>query len=497
MKKIAGVYAAICFLLNFSLFAQNKTLFHYPLEKGTSWEYEEKSGGIILRVTREVIGDTLLPNGKTYKIVEQIHQRDGKHLILQRIVKNEIYQYSPRFVPPDSVAPEEVLLFKLEVEVGDKWPYPFSGVSYDSCFYVVEEIGVMNFANRNWKKAVFNTITVPTSLCTGNIVFLDSLGVFLNSFEGGHLRLLGAIINGRRFGTITSKFNKPSPWPFYPLHFGNSWRYQVSFNGGIWGYNLETILDSLKIQGGWFWKKQIQEYTGGKGFAFIRQKDSTYIVESPGSNQSASFKNLYKIDAKVGETWIVEASLDSSYKFWGKLEADDSTEIFGKIKKTKNYRLWRETNGRLESEWFTVITKGLGLTKLRGGNGAADLQNLDLVGAIINGIEFGDPVSVNQDINSPMPDIFIVNYPNPFTTTTTIKIELPKFTSKQIVSIAVYDVTGRLIHMIYDGIVLPERQFQTEWDGRSNFKQRVCSGNYFLEVRIGNQKQTKRVILLR
>jgi hypothetical protein len=215
MKKSVVVYFTIHLVLGISVFAQNTTGFHYLLTNGNKWEYEEKSGGLILTETRKVIGDTLLPNGKTYKVVEQIHQRDGKHLIFQRLVKNEVYQFAPRFVPPDSLAHEEILLFKLEVKVGDTWPYPpnrYQGFLADSGFYRVREIGFMNFANRKWSNMVISSYTLPDtgSWFANDIVLLDSLGVYYDAFEGGYYRLRGAIINGRQFGTITHVNESPT-----------------------------------------------------------------------------------------------------------------------------------------------------------------------------------------------------------------------------------------------------------------------------------------------
>lgn len=205
MKKFSVIYAAFCLVSSFPLFSQNKTVFHYPLNDGDLWEYEENTGGLRFWEIREVLGDTLLPTGKTYKIIKYSHQRNSEYLRFQRVANNEVYQYTPRFVPPDSVEPDESLVFKLEVAVGDTWPYPIQDVSNKSCFYQVEEIDVHDFANREWKKAWFNVITFSdSSLCAGYIEFLDSLGVYRDTYEGGSLQLRGAIINGKQFGALTS-----------------------------------------------------------------------------------------------------------------------------------------------------------------------------------------------------------------------------------------------------------------------------------------------------
>lgn len=105
MKKTLVICGLLYFVLNSPLLSDIKTFFHYPLNNGDFWEYEQHGFSTLkFWVTREVIGDSTLPNGKTYKTIKQIHQRDGAHLLFQRIENNEVYQYAPRFVSPDSTA---------------------------------------------------------------------------------------------------------------------------------------------------------------------------------------------------------------------------------------------------------------------------------------------------------------------------------------------------------------------------------------------------------
>lgn len=216
MKKSLVAYFVIQLVLAASVFAQNAQVFHYPLRKGNKWEYEEKSGGILLKETMEVIGDTLLPTGKIYKIIEKIHQRDGRRLVFQRIEKNDIYQYFPRFIPPNSVVPAEILLLKLNIALGDMWPYPFPVFSSDSCFYRAGAISFISFSNRLWKKMEFAVIGSSASLCTGNTVFFDSLGIYYEGFEGGYYQLRGALIDGRHYGTLTQVNENPTASKIVP-----------------------------------------------------------------------------------------------------------------------------------------------------------------------------------------------------------------------------------------------------------------------------------------
>jgi len=63
----------------------------------------------------------------------------------------------------------------------------------------------------------------------------------------------------------------------------------------------------------------------------------------------------------------------------------------------------------------------------------------------IGAYEYQDSVSVQEDIITPITQIKISNYPNPFNPTTTILYQLPKSTH---VKLSIYDITGRLVETL-------------------------------------------------
>lgn len=207
MKKSFMICVALCFVSSFTLFAQGKTVFHYPLNDGDLWEYWEGPRFFIYE-QRKVIGDTLLSNGKIYKAIK-VKGVLNSGFIFQRIEDHQVFQAKPRFVPPDSTAYDEFLLYKLQVELGDTWPYPgygYDGFIANSGFVQVNEFGIQGFAGRNWKGMALGSCTLPdTGLWFDpDVILLDSLGVYADAYEGGYFQLRGAIINGQQFGTITS-----------------------------------------------------------------------------------------------------------------------------------------------------------------------------------------------------------------------------------------------------------------------------------------------------
>jgi hypothetical protein len=85
------------------------------------------------------------------------------------------------------------------------------------------------------------------------------------------------------------------------------------------------------------------------------------------------------------------------------------------------------------------------------------------------------------------------NYPNPFNPSTTIAFHLP---NSGPASLVVYDVRGRRVRTLVDG-VLPAGPQSVEWDGRNNNGHRVASGVYMYRLTFGDFVQQKKMLLLK
>ncbi len=84
------------------------------------------------------------------------------------------------------------------------------------------------------------------------------------------------------------------------------------------------------------------------------------------------------------------------------------------------------------------------------------------------------------------------NFPNPFNPVTTITFSLPE---KGEVDMGVYDVSGRLVKTLYQG-VMDQGKHKATWDGRNNAGRAVSSGVYFCKLFTkDNVAETKMVIL--
>ena len=105
----------------------------------------------------------------------------------------------------------------------------------------------------------------------------------------------------------------------------------------------------------------------------------------------------------------------------------------------------------------------------------------------------GDGADVATDENVPVRTEFTAPYPNPFNPEVTIAYALSEATD---VTIAVYDVRGRLVKAIHAG-VQPAGRYEEVWRGRDDAGLRQASGVYFIHLRAGTYERTRRVALLK
>jgi hypothetical protein len=86
------------------------------------------------------------------------------------------------------------------------------------------------------------------------------------------------------------------------------------------------------------------------------------------------------------------------------------------------------------------------------------------------------------------------SYPNPFNPTTTIRFSLAKRTK---VTIAVYDIAGRLVKRLLVDEMKEAGDHMAFWDGRNEAGSRAASGVYFCMMRTAEGTSGSKLILLR
>lgn len=83
------------------------------------------------------------------------------------------------------------------------------------------------------------------------------------------------------------------------------------------------------------------------------------------------------------------------------------------------------------------------------------------------------------------------NSPNPFSTHTAIGFDLPR---GSIVSLHIYDVSGRQIRTLAASRLMEAGSHQLEWNGHNDAGARVEAGLYFCRIDVGSASQTRRII---
>jgi len=113
----------------------------------------------------------------------------------------------------------------------------------------------------------------------------------------------------------------------------------------------------------------------------------------------------------------------------------------------------------------------------------------------------GTEVKPPKSISSAIPKSFELeqNYPNPFNATTVIKYHLKaaNSSSNQIsTSLKVYNIKGELVKTLVRQNQAPGI-YQVTWDGKNERGQTVSTGIYFYLLEAGEQKEAKKMLLLK
>jgi len=104
----------------------------------------------------------------------------------------------------------------------------------------------------------------------------------------------------------------------------------------------------------------------------------------------------------------------------------------------------------------------------------------------------GGPTGVDPD-RTPR-SLALTSYPNPFNPSTTIRFALPEAGP---VSLAVYDVSGRLVRSLLNNAAKPAGYFDAAWDATDDDGHRVASGVYFFRLTTARETLTRKAVLLK
>jgi hypothetical protein len=87
----------------------------------------------------------------------------------------------------------------------------------------------------------------------------------------------------------------------------------------------------------------------------------------------------------------------------------------------------------------------------------------------------------------------IQNYPNPFNPSTTINYNVE---SASFVKLKIYDVQGELVNVLVNE-VKSSGEYQVDWNGNNQNNMKLPSGVYFYQIEVGQNRQAKKMVLLK
>jgi len=259
-KSFLSYIFTFLLLSSCEFYPQDDSLFlYYPLEVGNKWQFKRVGGSVWLR---EVIGDTVLPNGRKYSIIID-PSGEYPYRFFERVDSNDFSIY--RFEPYDS---SEVIIDSLKALIEDtifcRGRFYSLITFYDSLSYDTI-LGVTTFIK------YFSAPIVPTDYQYGlakgfGLAYLSYTvedPVWPRSYRV-HYYLQYARINGVEYGTLLDvKNEKLQAWSFhlsqnYPNPFNSQTRieYRISNESfvtlrifDILGREVETLVQSYQKPG--------------------------------------------------------------------------------------------------------------------------------------------------------------------------------------------------------------------------------------------------------
>ena len=96
----------------------------------------------------------------------------------------------------------------------------------------------------------------------------------------------------------------------------------------------------------------------------------------------------------------------------------------------------------------------------------------------------------------PQSELLISNYPNPFNSTTLIVFTIPYDLTNEITELKIYDVQGSLVTTLVDEQI-PAGNYVIKWEGENHNKQKVSSGVYFYNLKVGEKIKSGKMNLLK
>lgn len=255
----------------------------------------------------------------------------------------------------------------------------------------------------------------------------------------------------------------------------------------------------------YFWNMSIPMYMGPKAM-LAPFSDDLETIDTNGDDEIDVWINVYTLHDETNGRFIIE---------WSRaLNGYDEVteETFEIILYNQNAMPTESGDGVIDFQYLNVedvdVTKNYSTVGIEApeknyglqyvfnnvyASGAAPLENERVIRFTTEAPNnYVAPLSVDQ---ISYPDGFSLSpaYPNPFNPTTHFDISI---INTQNVSVNIYDILGRKITNLQQGIMVPGH-YQLSWEGTSQNGTMVASGTYFAVMKCGDKTQIQKLLLLK
>jgi len=271
--------------------------------------------------------------------------------------------------------------------------------------------------------------------------------------------------------TENIKSQEINPLDYFPYHVGDLWQY-LEYPSGIFQSGGITRIDTIDAN------THLVFYENNEIPSIKVILDSAIIFAD-----SASWFPWYKLSYPVGAIWV----RDTTTSWWVHFKTQYIDEIFNENMDVREYHIYEfippgDTNG-LPGQ-VDYLVKGIGRYRITWEGGEKILS-----GCIINGVQYGNIVSVENENENLTPSEYILNnFPNPFNNQTTIHFYLRTST---FLTLSIYDILGNEIEKLYAEEESEGHHYKT-WNPKEE-----SSGLYFVVMRTNETQLTHKVLLLK
>lgn len=264
-----------------------------------------------------------------------------------------------------------------------------------------------------------------------------------------------------------------NPLDFFPHHVGDLWQYITYTQVEIEFSQIEVISVDTSYTDS---SITITKFNGIQEFYFkIFFNDSLTIYQ----NSLGGWGILYDLDAEINSYWLSDPFSQWYTKYIGESEA----VVFEDTLLSREYWIGPDTLFILP---YFMDHSALGIGYFYG---EFEVGITTLIGCIINGVQYGTIISVEEQSNFTQTEEYMLNnFPNPFNSQTSIHYFLPVSSD---ITISIFDILGREVEKLFEGEETAGHHYQF-WKPDD-----VSSGLYFVVLRTKETQLVTKVIYLR